>query len=227
MAQSPSALLLVQGNTKLGSAIHAFSLPAGLSCPGRSRLCYQHCYARQGHYLFASVQQALARNYRQSQRAGFVDRMVGEILGSRARVVRIHASGDFYSPGYARQWLKIARSCPAVRFYAYSRSWRAPALWPVLQDLARLLNVRLWLSCDAQTGIPSPLPEGVKVAWLQTEAGEPVPEAAAVVFRIRRLRRLAVRRIGLSLVCPRENGATGQRTDCGRCGVCWGQDPPR
>jgi hypothetical protein len=24
-----------------------------------------------------------------------------------------------------------------------------------------------------------------------------------------------------ALVCPVENGATGHRTDCERCGVCW------
>ena len=222
MVESTSALLLVKGNSKLGRAIHSFSLPAGLSCPGRSTVCSQHCYAKQGHYLYANVQEALARNYRHSRRKGFVDRMLGEIVGSRARVVRIHASGDFYSPGYARKWLRIARACSGVRFYAYTRSWRVPDIWPVLQDFARLPNARLWVSCDAETGIPNPQQGSTAVAWLQTDAGEKVPAGARVVFRIRRLRRRGVKRIGLALVCPVENGVTERRTDCGRCGVCWG-----
>jgi hypothetical protein len=36
--------------------------------------------------------------------------------------IRIHDSGDFYSPAYFQKWLEIARLNPTVRFYAYTKS---------------------------------------------------------------------------------------------------------
>ncbi len=63
--------------------------------------------------------------------------------------------------------------------------------------------------------------------------GEPLPVPAGhfqhrpqrprsdLVFRVHKLRKAVCKRVGLTLVCPVENGATGHRTDCGRCGVCW------
>jgi hypothetical protein len=54
---------------------------------------------------------------------------------------------------------------------------------------------------------------------MQTSA-EDVPPRADLVFRVHRLRRTVAKRVGLVLVCPVENGATGHRTDCGRCRLC-------
>src|SRR5262249_16828192 len=48
-----------------------------------------------------------------------------------------------------------------------------------------------------------------------------------LAFRIRRLRGTVQKRVGwysgagAALVCPMENGATGHRTSCEQCGVCW------
>ena len=130
------------------------------------------------------------------------------------------ATQDFYSPGYARKWLAVMRQAPGVRFYFYTRSWRVPAIWRVLRRMARLLNVRAWLSCDRDTGLPRRLPPGVRLAWLMASPDDRPPRAD-LVFRTRPLRRTVLKRVGLALVCPTENGATGRRTDCGRCGVCW------
>jgi len=57
-----------------------------------------------------------------------------------------------------------------------------------------------------------------------------LPPRADLVFRVRRLRGAVAKRVGCrsgppALVCPVENGATGHRTDCGRCGLCW-RGPP-
>lgn len=41
-----------------------------------------------------------------------------------------------------------------------------------------------------------------------------------------RLRKIVQKRVGLSLVCPTENGATEHRTDCERCGICYFQQMP-
>jgi hypothetical protein len=69
------------------------------------------------------------------------------------------------------------------------------------------------------TGVPAAHPRRVKLSWMQTGEDD-LPPRADLVFRVNRLRRTVVKRIGLALVCPVENGATGHRTDCGRCRVC-------
>ena len=60
----------------------------------------------------------------------------------------------------------------------------------------------------------------MRVAWLQEEAEEAVPHEADLVFRVHRLRRQPAKRIGLTLICPVEQGS-GNNTTCTACGVCW------
>jgi hypothetical protein len=145
--------------------------------------------------------------------------MVAEIRRRWVGCVRVHVSGDFYSADYVRAWVAVATACPATRFYAYTRSWRVPHIVPALAELARLRNVRLWYSCDRDTGIPDRVPRRVKLAWMQTAADD-LPPRADLVFRVHRLRRTVAKRVSLALVCPVENGATGHRTGCGRCRLC-------
>jgi hypothetical protein len=54
---------------------------------------------------------------------------------------------------------------------------------------------------------------------MQTSADD-LPPRADLVFRVRRLRKTVAKRVALAVVCPVENGATGRRTDCGRCRLC-------
>jgi hypothetical protein len=155
-----------------------------------------------------------------------VARVVSFIRRREIRVVRLHVGGDFPGPGYARRWLAFMRRLPAVRFYFYSRSWRVSGIRRVLVAMARLPNVRVWFSCDRETGVPRRIPAAVRVAWLMA-APDDRPPRAELVFRIRQLRRRVQKRVdrkgsaGQALVCPTENGATGHRTSCAQCGVCW------
>jgi hypothetical protein len=89
-----------------------------------------------------------------------------------------------------------------------------------LEKLAALPNVRLWYSADLDTGMPTAMPDGVRVAWLQEEDDEAVPDGLDLIFRVHRLRRRPAKRIGLTLVCPVEQGS-GAGTTCTSCGVCW------
>lgn len=210
--------LLTLGNSKLGeSGIWTFSLPAVTTCPGSSPTCRAECYATKGRFLFAKrrYNAALAS----SAEPGFAARMIAEIRRGFIGCVRIHVSGDFYSADYVRAWVEVAKACPQTRFFAYTRSWRVPEMEAALKELAKLRNVRLWYSCDKDTGTPVRVPKRVRLAWMQTSADE-TPDRADLVFRVRRLRRKVVKRIGLAMVCPVENGATGHKTDCGRCRVC-------
>lgn len=219
--------MLCPGNRKLGKdrRIWSFSLPSRFTCPGCSPVCEQHCYSFRTERHRPSVRLRYQRNLELSARPDFVARVVGYISRRDIRMVRVHVGGDFHTADYARQWLRIMRRCRATRFYLYSRSWRVPAIRRVLAAMARLPNVRAWLSCDRDTGVPTHVPPRVRLAWLMASP-EDRPPRADLVFRIRRLRSHVCKRVsldsgGTALVCPVENGVTGHRTDCGRCGICW------
>jgi hypothetical protein len=223
--------VLTRGNAKLGHAgrVWGFALPARATCPGRSPVCSSHCYAYRLERFRPAARRKYARNLALSRRPDFPDRVVRFVTRHRIAVVRVHVGGDFYSPAYARKWLAIARRLPVVTFYFYTRSWRAAGFGRVLAALARAPNVRAWFSCDRSTGVPRRVPPGVRLAWLQADPGD-IPPQADLVFRVRRLRALAHKHLPCTggppaLVCPVENGATGPRTDCTRCGVCWRPAP--
>lgn len=130
--------LLGTGNTKLkktaaefGVKIFNFSIPAGndkasgkITCPFAGS-CLSLCYAKKGMYRFGNVERALSKRYEASKQENFVSLITSELAKvkkDKQVYVRIHDSGDFYSPAYFAKWLEIARLNPNVRFYAYTKS---------------------------------------------------------------------------------------------------------
>jgi hypothetical protein len=130
--------LLGNGNTKLqktakefGVRIFNFSIPAGndkksgkITCPFAGS-CLKLCYAKRGMYRFGNVERALTKRYEASKEENFVELISNElskVKKDKQTYVRIHDSGDFYSPSYFNKWLTIARLNPSVRFYAYTKS---------------------------------------------------------------------------------------------------------
>jgi hypothetical protein len=130
--------LLGNGNSKLqktakefGVKIFNFSIPAGndkasgkITCPFAGS-CLKLCYAKKGAYRWGNVERALSRRYEASKEADFVQRITDElnkVKKDKQVYIRIHDSGDFYSPTYFVKWLEIARLNPSVRFYAYTKS---------------------------------------------------------------------------------------------------------
>lgn len=131
--------LLGKGNSKLqrtqkkfGVKIFNFSIPAGndkltgkITCPFAGKCFEDFCYAREGNYKFNNVQIALSNRHKATRESDFVERINSELskLKNNKQVyVRIHDSGDFYSPAYFEKWLQIAYNNPNVRFYAYTKS---------------------------------------------------------------------------------------------------------
>jgi hypothetical protein len=51
-----------------------------------------------------------------------MNKELSKIKKDKQIYIRIHDSGDFYSPVYFQKWLQIARLNPSVRFYAYTKS---------------------------------------------------------------------------------------------------------
>lgn len=130
--------LLGTGNTKLKNTakhfdikIFNFSIPAGndkasgkITCPFAGS-CLSLCYAKKGMYRFGNVERALSKRYEATKESNFVERInteLAKVKPGKQIYVRIHDSGDFYSPAYFQKWLEIARLNPTVRFYAYTKS---------------------------------------------------------------------------------------------------------
>jgi hypothetical protein len=220
---SKSVRLLSRGNNKLGSAIHKFDIPAGETCPGQTAICALVCYAKTGVYKAfpKSISPGLQRNFAASRRDDFISRILTDIDEEDAQIVRVHASGDFYSPNYLEKWNEIARQRTMVQFYSYSRSWRVPAIQPGLVTQSKLPNWVSYWSCDAESGLPNPRPARIRIAWLQTKLDEPIPEGVDLVFRTRTIRGKDPLP-GTPEVCPHEMpGPISERPTCGQCGICW------
>lgn len=132
------------------------------------------------------------------------------------------ATQDFYSPEYARKWLRVMRRLPQVRFYFYTRAWRDEALRLILERMAALRNCRAWYSCDRETVVPSSFGPRVRLAWLAVAEEDLPPASAGLVFRIRRLRRQEAMHLSGVRVCPAEDGVPrSQPVTCERCRLCW------
>ena len=104
-----------------------FSLPAYKTITGQTvcpfaKDCIKYCYAQKGNYKYPSVIKGLNNRYELSKTADFVPKMNATIILERPTHVRIHDSGDFYSPTYLQKWLDIATQNTNVIFYAYTKS---------------------------------------------------------------------------------------------------------
>jgi hypothetical protein len=130
--------LLGTGNSKLnetskelGVKILNFSIPAGndkisgkITCPFAGK-CFHFCYAKEGAYAWSNVQFALHERFEATKETNFGERIISQIkkLKTDKQIyIRIHDSGDFYSPTYFQTWLNIINLLPNVRFYAYTKS---------------------------------------------------------------------------------------------------------
>ena len=221
--------MLTPGNHKLGGArIWGFALPSGSAavCVGLSPTCAEHCYAVRTEAYRKRAATRYRENLALTRRRDFGVRVRAFLTLHGVRVVRIHTGGEFYSAEYAAKWLEVIRRRPRVRFYAYTRAWRIPAICAVLDAMAREPNCRLWFSCDRDTGAPAERPLEVRIAWLMTGEGDPPPPEADLVFRVGHLRRIPLVTVAGVPVCPAEDGLPrATPMTCDRCRTCWRPAP--
>lgn len=186
-------MLLAPSNSKLGN-IPSWSLPAGLSCPGKTALCRKLCYASKLERIYSSAAKRWLENlaYWRSNRAEWRDKMTAECRESR--VIRIHVSGDFHSVAYINDWIKIIQSCPNTVFFAYTRVWSVKRLQKAIHTLKEQPNIVLFASWD-ETSADIP-PAGWRISYMG------IPDRANYRF----------------LLCP---NAAGQIETCLQCGVCF------
>jgi hypothetical protein len=107
--------------------IYNFGIPAYRSASGfvtcpMAGQCAVGCYAKQGAYTWPVVRNAYeARLALTKDSERFIDTISDELVRRNISFVRIHDSGDFYSPKYMSSWFRIARRNPSVQFYAYTK----------------------------------------------------------------------------------------------------------
>ena len=112
---------------KFGVRLFNFGIPAYKSVSGKITCpfagdCVKFCYAQKGAYIWSNVKPAFEKRYELTKTDDFVNKMNEEIAKKKPDYVRVHDSGDYYSPAYLRKWLDVAIHNPHVRFYSYTNS---------------------------------------------------------------------------------------------------------
>lgn len=102
-----------------GAAI--WNLPTGLSCKSGLQ-CSSYCYAKKAERMYPNCLPSRIRNMNMSASPFFVGWAILELKSMKGvYIVRLHASGDFYSEEYIRKWYDIMNSVTENRFYAYTK----------------------------------------------------------------------------------------------------------
>lgn len=129
------APLLVNGNEKLGKGVFAWSMLPGnfvhvvnyngmvLTVAGTCSCNCAGCYAQAGNYNFSSVKYSLAvKTILAREYLDFMRRAImAQIVADNIRLVRIHASGDFFDAAYIAAWCDIIGRCKDCAFWSYTK----------------------------------------------------------------------------------------------------------
>lgn len=140
---------------------NAFGLPAHISCPGKTDVCSNICYAFNLERVYTNVAKLLKHNWDTLQGKSreemyvYLAIMLDEYIKKHRRVeklrgesyplvFRIHWDGDFFSLEYAEAWALAMLDHPEVQFWAYTRSF------DFVPALAEVPNLSLYLSVDQE-----------------------------------------------------------------------------
>lgn len=112
--------LLKYENAKLKHQL-IFNLPVskaicGRQCPG--------CYALKAQVRFPkTVLPYRERMHAASLQDDFTTQIIAEITKCKRPLsaVRIHEAGEFYSQAYIDKWVTIAKACPTVKIYTFTK----------------------------------------------------------------------------------------------------------
>lgn len=194
---------LEPGNTKVGRSGSIYrtgfvwNLPAHASCPGASAWCRTCCYNADPRTNIFPVDDWLENwawlEYEPTALGNRISQQLDE--ASPPIAVRVHSSGDFFSPDYISFWISIAKRQPNVHFWAYTRSWVVEELLPKLGQLRVLPNFELFASIDDT--MPTP-PKDWRLAIVSNNTKN-------------------IRRSPADLPCPEQVGKIASCVSCGYC----------
>ena len=119
------------------SHVFAFNLPAGYSCPNAVECLSKadkvtgkikdgkdmtfRCFAASLEGVYPSTRKRVHENFEGMRKTANKVAELQQALPKKAKVVRVHASGDFYSKEYFEAFVQLAKDNPAVVFYGYTK----------------------------------------------------------------------------------------------------------
>ena len=124
---------LAHGNHKLSSKIIIFTLPSGITCPGKGE-CAKWCYSRKAEKLYPQCLKARLRNLEATKQPDFEQKMISALqyeLKQGRHILRLQEDGDLYNQRYLDIWKRIARQLPELTIFAYTKSFHLD-LWASL-----------------------------------------------------------------------------------------------
>ena len=110
--------------------VYEWNLPTGWSCPYAKECLVKvnketgkftnesdsyRCYAASAE-RFPGVRNMRWNNFEFAKKGGI------PVIPEKAKHVRIHSAGDFFSQKYFDMWLQLCRDNPDVEFWAYTKS---------------------------------------------------------------------------------------------------------
>ena len=102
--------------------ITAYKTSTGkIVCPF-AKDCVKYCYAQKGAYNWGNVKPLYEQRYNLTKSNIFVTAINESLKEKKVDILRIHDSGDFYSPKYINKWITIAKANKNIIFYAYTKS---------------------------------------------------------------------------------------------------------
>lgn len=143
------APLLIDGNSKLGKGVWTFSTLPGTakstieingveySVFGTCPCDCKGCYAKTGFYNMPSVFKSnFIKTWLSRFAIDFVKRaIIAQIEADNIKLVRIHASGDFFSAEYINAWREIVKACGATLFWTYTKNAEAENAFNDLENI--------------------------------------------------------------------------------------------
>ena len=113
------------------------------TCPFASA-CAKYCYAQKGAYVWSNVAPAYRYRYEMTKRPEFAEMINDELKKKRVEMLRIHDSGDYYSPSYIAKWMEVIKENKDILFYSYTKS--IPLFMDKIEDASLPINFGLVLS---------------------------------------------------------------------------------
>ena len=124
------------------NSIFSIGLPSGYSCLGAADIClsFAHkktdkirivdgkntkfrCYSASLEALHTNLRNSVWHNYNQLKdlHTNEMIKLIDSSIPSRARLIRVHTSGDFFNQHYWQAFLATARKNKSILFYAYTK----------------------------------------------------------------------------------------------------------
>lgn len=114
--------ILSKGNSKLKKdGIVSIGLPPIKTCPGASD-CKKYCYACTGFLSFGKAKEKRQENFKKIKNKTFLKEVTKELKKEKAKIIRLHDSGDIFNMGYMKTLVQLCKAFPSKKFYAYTKS---------------------------------------------------------------------------------------------------------